>query len=114
MQIDCEGADLGSYRSRIHIIADILNVADKGAKKTQIMYQANLSYKLLTKYLTEVIESYLIRFEYKRQCYVLTTKGQEFLQIYKEYMRRNKHVERQLDDVRVKRKTLERLCSNRI
>jgi len=54
---------LGSYGSRLDIIADMLRAVSQGAKKTQIMYHANLSYKLLIKYLTEVIESCLIRFE---------------------------------------------------
>jgi len=102
---------LGSYRSRLEIIADILNVVSRRAKKTQIMYQANLSYKLLTKYLTVVRKAYLIRLERKEQCYVLTPKGEEFLEMYKEYSRRNRHVERQLNDVHGKRKVLETLCS---
>lgn len=103
---------LGSYRSRLDIIADILSVAKRGkAKKTQIMYGANLSYAVLTKYLTEVIEACLIRFEKKTRCYVLTDKGREFLERYREYSKRNKHVVRQLNDVEAKRKILEELCS---
>lgn len=108
-----EVMNLGSYRTRLDIVADILHVASKGprgAKKTQIMYQANLSYKLLTKYLVEIKQAYLIRFEHKGRCYVLTSKGKEFLERYKKYSRRNKHVEKQLDDIRTKRKVLEELC----
>jgi predicted transcriptional regulator len=104
---------LGSYRSRLDIVADILLVASRRAKKTQIMYQANLSYKLLTKYLTEIRKAYLISFEGKERCFVLTPKGQEFLEKYKDYSRRNKHVEKRLNDVSVKRKVLEELCSSR-
>jgi predicted transcriptional regulator len=103
---------LGNYRSRLDIVADILLVASRRAKKTQIMYQANLSYKLLTKYLSETRKAYLISFERKERCYVLTTKGQEFLEKYKDYSRRNKHVEKRLNDVCVKRKVLEELCSS--
>lgn len=105
--------NLGSYRSKIDIIADILHVTSRGAKKTQIMYQANLSYKLLTKYLAEIRNAYLIRFEHKERCYVLTLRGHEFLKRYKEYSRRNKHVEKQINDVHTKRKVLEELCSSR-
>jgi len=105
---------LGSYRSRFDIIADILRVVkgDDGAKKTRIMYQANLSYKVLTKYLAEVIEACLIHFERGKQCYFLTSKGRQFLERYKEYSRRNRHVEKQLNDVQGKRKVLEELCSS--
>ena len=103
---------MGNYRSRLGIIADILHVVSKGAKKTQIMYQANLSYKLLSKYLAEVIEACLVRFEHREACYVLTSKGRKFLEKYKDYSRRNKHVEKQLSNIRMKRKVLEELCSN--
>ncbi len=104
---------MGSYRSRFDIIADILHVVkgNDGAKKTQIMYGANLSYKVLTRYLGEVLEACLVRFERGKRCYVLTAKGREFLERYREYSRRNKHVERQLNDVELKRKVLEGLCS---
>jgi predicted transcriptional regulator len=103
---------LGNYRNRIEIIADILHVVSREAKKTQIMYQANLSYRLLTKYLIEVRKAYLINFERRKRCYVLTSKGTEFLERYKEYSRRNKHVEKQLNDVNGERKVLEKLCSS--
>lgn len=103
---------MGSYRSRLDIIADILHVASQGAKKTQIMYQANLSYKLLTRYLAEVIEVCLIRFERKEGCYVLTSKGREFLEKYKRYSRRNKRLEKTLNDLHDKKKVLEELSSN--
>jgi predicted transcriptional regulator len=102
---------LGTYRGRLDIIADILAVARQRAKKTQIMYQANLSYSLLTRYLAEIRRAYLIRFERKERCFVLTRKGLEFLERYKEYSRRNKHVEQQINDVDGKRKVLEDLCS---
>ena len=85
---------MGSYRSRLDIIADILHVARQGAKKTQIMYQANLSYKLLTRYLSGILEACLVRFERRKQCYVLTRKGIEFLEKYKKYSRRNRRLEK--------------------
>jgi predicted transcriptional regulator len=39
-----------NYRDKLDIIADILTVASRNAKRTQIMYQANLSYKVLCDY----------------------------------------------------------------
>jgi len=101
---------LGSYRHRLDIIADMLHAASGGAKKTEIMYRANLSYRLLMKYLGEVKRAYLVSFERKRRCYVLTSKGREFLDTYKEYARRNKDVEKSLSDVDGTRKMLERMC----
>lgn len=104
---------LGSYRSRLDIIADMLRVAQgKGARKTRVMYQANLSYRLLKKYLGEVLEACLLRFERKTRCYVLTSKGKLFLEKYKRYTRRNKRLEERLHDLDNERETLEELCSN--
>ena len=101
------------YRRKLDIIADVLSVASGGAKKTQIMYRANLSYRLLTKYLVEVRRAYLVSFERGRRCYVLTSKGEQFLELYKEYSRRARYVEKRLDDANGKRKALESLCSKR-
>ena len=103
---------MGSYRSRLDIVADILRVASGNAKKTQIMYQANLSYKILTKYLTEVSKTSLIDFENEKQCYVLTARGREFLEAYKEYSRDKMHIEKRLNEINCKKKVLEELCSS--
>jgi len=103
---------MASYRRKLDIIADILLVVRKGAGKTRIMYQANLSYKLLTKYLDDVMKASLVCFVDNRNCYVLTSKGEQFLERYKDYSRRNKHVEKRLDFIRDKRKALEELCSS--
>ena len=101
---------MGNYRGRLDIIADILHVASRNAKKTQIMYQANLSYKVLQRYLAEITGASLINFEDERQCYMLTAKGQEFLDAYQEYSKTNRHVEKRLNDVLTKKKVLEKLC----
>ncbi len=101
---------MGNYRDRLDIIADILNVASQEAKKTQIMYQANLSYKVLQRYLTEIIDASLIEFENRDQRYKLTFKGQDFLDAYKEYARCSKNMEKHLYDFSTKKKVLENLC----
>ncbi len=103
-----------NYRDRIDIIADILNVASREAKKTQIMYQANLSYKVLQRYLTDIIDAALVTFEHRNQCYLLTGKGQEYLDAYKEYARCSKTMEKRLNDFSAKRKILENLCPARV
>ena len=104
---------MGSYRSRLDIIADILRVASGNVKKTQIMYQANLSYKVLQRYLAEIVGASLISFENRKKCYMLTAKGREFLDAYQEYSEINRHVEKRLNDVRTSKRVLERLCSNK-
>lgn len=101
---------LGNYRDRLDIIADILNVASQNAKKTQIMYQANLSYKVLQRYLTEIVDASLLSYENFDQRYRITIKGQEYLDAYKDYSRCSKNMEKHLYDFSVKKQVLERLC----
>jgi len=101
---------LVNYRDRLDIIADILSVVSREAKKTQIMYQANLSYKVLQRYLNEIAGASLIRFEDSQQIYMLTSKGQNYLDAYREYARCSKSMEKRLNDFTVKRKILEELC----
>lgn len=103
---------MGSYRHRLDIIADILRVVSGSAKKTQIMYQANLSYAVMQKYLAEMTDASLISFEDDKRCYVLTNKGSAFLDAYHEYSKTNRHMEQRLNDVRNKKDVLEKLCSS--
>ena len=98
------------YREHFDIIADILSAAGRNARKTRIMYQANLSYSVLQRCLSEVLAWSLVSFDGQSQSYVLTPKGQEFLNAYKEYSRTRQHVEKRLNDVATKRRVLERLC----
>ena len=103
---------MGNYRGKLNIIADILGVVSGDAKKTQIMYQANLSYAVMQKYLAEMIGASLICFKGETHCYVLTDKGRAFLDAYQEYSKTNRHVEKGLDAVRIKKSALDKLCSN--
>lgn len=101
------------YRNRFDIIADMLSVASGRAKKTKIMYQANLSYKLLTKYLVDVKRSNLVAYEKEGRCYVLTSKGKKFLQAYRQYSRHAGYVEKHLNHFKLEEKILKRLCPER-
>jgi predicted transcriptional regulator len=104
---------MGNYRDRLQIIADILFIASKRAKKTHIMYQANLSYRLLCRYLGEVTDAGLVSFE-SGDCYVLTAKGKEFLNRHEEYSKRCKSLEEHLNHVNNDKIVLEKMCSNTI
>ncbi|MCW4045323.1 MAG: winged helix-turn-helix domain-containing protein [Candidatus Bathyarchaeota archaeon] len=102
---------MGVYRNRWDIIADILRVASGNAKKTQIMFQANLSYSVLQKYLAGMTSASLISYEDNTQCYVLTDKGSAFLEAYQEYSKSNRHLAKKLNAVHTQRSFLEKLCS---
>lgn len=101
---------MGNYRGRLDIIADILHVVSQNAKKTQIMYQANLSYKVLQRYLKNITAADLVDYETEEQCYVLTSKGQDFLEAYRDYAKTTKSLEKRLNDIDSKKKILEALC----
>jgi len=77
-----------SHRSHIDIIADILDAAVDGAKKTHIMYKCNLSFKQLETYLNLLLDRGLLRIvsEEERTSYArffkITNKGQALLHTY--------------------------------
>ena len=100
---------MGSYRGKLDIVADILKVAIQQSKKTRIMYQANLSSRVLHKYLAEISGASLICFSDETHCYTLTSKGREFLEAYTQYSKTNKHAEKILGEVGSKKQILEKL-----
>jgi predicted transcriptional regulator len=105
---------MGKYRSKLQIIADILSVASKGAKKTWIMYQANLSYALLNRYLTEVMDAGLVSFVGSGDCYKITRKGQEFLDKFSGYFERRRRLEEQINDMNSEKMDLEKMIEEKM
>ena len=73
-------------RTRVEILASILNVASNGALKTHIMYRANLSHRQLERYLSLLEErgllTQLIDEEIGSRVYRITDKGCDFLREY--------------------------------
>lgn len=67
-------------RNNIDICADILRVAQVGAKKTRIVYRANLNFKILKNYLKMLKENGLLKNE--DGFYITTSKGAQFLEQY--------------------------------
>jgi len=96
------------YRRRLDIIADVLNVAINGAKKTRIMYVANLSYRLLEKYLGETVNVGFV--QVNNEGYEVTEKGRLFLEKYGQFSSRFSTLERELEGMRFEREVLERMC----
>ena len=83
------------YRSKLSIIADVLQAAADGAKKTRIMYLANLSYRLLEKYLRIVTSANLLTCNGDE--YEVTEKGRLFLQKFISYSERLLVVKKELE-----------------
>ena len=75
-------------RSDIDIMANILNEAHKGAKKTRIMYRCNLSHAQLKVYLKLLFRMKLLELTSKEKgnkpnVLKTTAKGLEFLDAYR-------------------------------
>jgi predicted transcriptional regulator len=104
---------MGKHRSRIKILAKILSVvhSENGAKKTHIMYQAYLSYKLLTLYLNDLIKARLIVAD-KDNYYMLTAIGEKFLIKFTEYSKLNKYIEDKVNHIEDQKLELEKMCPN--
>jgi predicted transcriptional regulator len=75
------------------------------------MYQANLSFRLLQKYLAHMSVSSLIFFNDETKSFSLTSKGKDFLETYKQYSRTNRQAERVFFKVIAKKQTLEKLSN---
>jgi predicted transcriptional regulator len=73
-------------RDRLEIIAEILKAARVGIQKTLIMYQAGLSFALLTEYLSFLVRLGLLeaRNENERLVYKTTPKGKRYVKRYEE------------------------------
>ena len=70
-------------RSDLEISADVLRIAKEGAKKSHIVYKANLNFKLINLYLTHLQETGLISFPSDNDhLFKTTSKGDEYLNQY--------------------------------
>lgn len=98
-------------RRRLEIVRDMLSAAVEKTRKTRIMYQANLSYRLMEKYLQNLLESGLL------ECvddsfYLITWRGKEFLQMYDDYLDRCKKIGEEIRGAQNDKLLLENLCFN--
>ena len=98
------------YRSHFRIVVDVLSVASKGARKTHIMYGANLSYALLKRYLGDVLDAGLVRLG-NDGLYEITEKGRMFLDRCNGYFENNERITKRIRYVEAKREKIESLIS---
>lgn len=71
---------LGGKRSDVAIALEILRLVRRGERKTRIMYGANLSYGMLTRYLDFLLDRGFIEADPESQAYRVTPKGQSLSQ----------------------------------
>jgi predicted transcriptional regulator len=62
------------YRRSLEIVRDVLLIASGRVRKTRIMYQANLSYRLVEKYLGSLLQSGLVECD-NQSLYCVTRRG---------------------------------------
>ncbi len=72
-------------RNNLDIYADILRAARGGAKKTRIVYQANLNFKIVEKYLKNLILRGYLETN-GNGVYLTTLKGNGFIKRYEELL----------------------------
>jgi predicted transcriptional regulator len=79
-------SDTRRRRSRLSIIAEVLDLARRGAIKTRIMYGASLSFVQLEDYLSFLLDVNLLKAveTAKKTIYKTTNKGLRYLQSYME------------------------------
>jgi predicted transcriptional regulator len=67
-------------RNNLDICADILRVSRGGAKKTHLVYKANLNFNIVKKYITGLMESGLL--EKNGDRFYVTEEGNLFIDRY--------------------------------
>ena len=97
------------YRRRFDILADVVRAAGPGAKKTRIMFLANLSYALLQRYLEEAVSLGFLRTS--AEMFLTTPRGEEFLAKYSAFRSASSRVKADLEDLRSETALLEQMCN---
>ena len=69
-------------RNDLDIQADLLNIASRGAKKTRLVYGANLNFKIIKRYLKILDKAGFL--EEKDGVFYTTVKGQMFVTQFEE------------------------------
>lgn len=92
---------LWERRDRLHIMAEIMEVAKGSQLKTRIMYKVNLSFSQVNEYLSFLTEmGFLrVRVENRKRLYETTAKGKLYIENYMEMsnlLRSQDHAEAQI------------------
>jgi predicted transcriptional regulator len=99
---------MGKNRDRLSIIAAILEAANSGACKTKIMFSANLSFKLLEKYLNICLEAGFV--EANGNKYAITEYGATILKQYRQLHERYNNAQKMFNDLVSERERLAQSC----
>jgi predicted transcriptional regulator len=98
-------------RDRLDIVRDMLAIASSKVRKTKIMYQANMNYAQVEKYLKTLLEEGLLERD-GGSCYLITRKGREFLRVYADYLERCRRLNDEVNGTAKHRLVLESMFFN--
>ena len=100
-------------RNKLDIVRDMLASAVTKVRKTRIMYQANLNYAQMEKYLKVLLEEQLLARDGDDGFhYLITDKGKEFLRAYADYLKQCSRLVEEVDGTVKHRLLLESMCFN--
>jgi predicted transcriptional regulator len=99
---------LGKNRDRLSIIAAILQAVNSGSCKTKIMFSANLSFKLLEKYLDICLQAGFV--EANGNKYAITEQGATILKQYHQLHERYNNAQKMFNDLVSERERLAESC----
>jgi predicted transcriptional regulator len=105
------GITMNKNRCSLDIVRDVLSIVSVKARKTRIMYGANLSFVQVEKYLAVLLGNSLLEYD-GDSGYLITEKGSKFLQLYEDYQNRYSRLRQEFDRNMKDRLTLENMCFN--
>jgi predicted transcriptional regulator len=98
-------------RCNLDIARAVLSIASVRARKTKIMYGANLSFHQVQKYLCVLLRNGLLEHD-ADSGYLITAAGKEFLCLYADYLERSKGLSQEVEKNTKDRLKLESMCFN--
>jgi len=75
---------LMTKRTNLKITAEILSLCKEPQTKTHVMYNTNLSWQMLQKYLSQLQSQGLLEVHHSQTKYATTQKGLKFVEKWKE------------------------------
>ena len=100
---------MNKNRGSLDIAYDVLSIASVKARKTKIMYGANLNFLQVEKYLRDLLGSSLLKRD-SDSSYLVTEAGLEFLKLYKAYLEQSARLSEEVEMDTRNRQRLEDMC----
>ena len=100
---------MNKNRCSLDIAHEVLSIVSVKARKTRIMYGANLSFVQVEKYLTALLGSGLLEHD-GTSGYLITERGKEFLKLYKDYIEQSTSLKEKEEKNTADRLRLENMC----